>query len=70
VTQRFLDAGYTKIQLHTEYYRLPAIKTYLKLGFVPSIASSEDADLWADVCEQLNWPYQPGIYGIQAQWVT
>ncbi len=45
VTQRFLNAGYTKIQLHTEYYRLSAIKTYLKLGFVPSVASLEDADL-------------------------
>ena len=58
VTQRFLDAGYTKIQLHTEYHRLPAIKTYLKLGYVPSVVSSEDAELWADVCEQLGWPYR------------
>ncbi len=58
VTQRFLKADYTKIQLHTEYYRLPAIKTYLKLGYVPAIASSEDAELWADVSEQLNWPYK------------
>lgn len=59
VTQRLLEAGYTKIQLHTEYYRLPAIKTYLKLGYVPAVASSEDADLWADVRKQLNQPYQP-----------
>ncbi len=57
VTQRFLDADYTKIQLHTEHYRLPAIKTYLKLGFVPAVASSEDAALWTDVCEQVNWSY-------------
>ncbi len=35
VTQHFLEAGYTKIQLRTEHYRLPAIKTYLKLGYVP-----------------------------------
>ncbi len=59
VTQRFLEAGYTKIQIHTEYYRLPAIKTYLKLGFAPSVASSEDADFWAEVREQLEWPYEP-----------
>ena len=58
VTQRFLDAGYAKIQLHTEYYRLPAIKTYLNLGYVPAITSSEEADLWADVCGHLNWPFE------------
>jgi len=27
VTNRFRDAGYSRIQLHTEYYRLRAIKT-------------------------------------------
>ncbi len=70
VTQRFLEAGYTKIQLHTEYYRLPAIKTYLKLGFVPSIASSEDADLWADVCEQLNSLYEPDVWRVQIHGAT
>lgn len=32
VTARFISAGYTHIGLHTEHYRLPAIKTYLKLG--------------------------------------
>ncbi len=65
VTQRFLEAGYTKIQLHTEYYRLPAIKTYLKLGFVPAVASSEDASIWADVCKQLNWPYELNAWKMQ-----
>lgn len=62
VTQRFLDAGYTKIQLHTEYYRLPALKTYLKLGYVPLISSPETTALWKEVCAQLNWPFTPEMW--------
>lgn len=59
VTQRFLDAGYTQIQLHTEYYRLPAIKTYLRLGYVPLITSPDVAPLWEEACSLLGWPYTP-----------
>src|SRR5262249_25871926 len=58
-TRRFLKAGYTAIQLHTEYYRLPAIKTYLNLGYVPSIASPETLALWEGVCAKLSWPLTP-----------
>lgn len=58
-TRRFLEAGYEAIQLHTECHRLPAIKTYLKLGFVPRIASPEAARLWVDVCARLDWPFVP-----------
>ena len=56
VTRRFLEAGYTAIQLHTEYYRLAAIQTYLKLGYVPLIESAEVAALWQEVSTQLGWP--------------
>ena len=66
VTRRFLEAGYTAIQLHTEYHRLPAIKTYLRLGFVPSISSSEIGVLWEDVCARLCWPFTPDAWRDQA----
>lgn len=66
VTQRFLDDGYTAIQLHTEYYRLPAIKTYLRLGYVPSAASSYVFGLWEDVCARLDWPLTPDAWRAQA----
>jgi mycothiol synthase len=59
VTNRFRNAGYSRIQLHTEYYRLPAIKTYLKLGFVPVMYGQEIYTLWGEVCQKLNWPYTP-----------
>jgi mycothiol synthase len=66
VTRRFLKAGYTAIQLHTEYYRLPAIKTYLNLGYVPSIASPEASALWECVCAHLNWPFTWEAWNAQA----
>ena len=60
VTNRFRAAGYSLIQLHTEYHRLPAIKTYLKLGYVPVMYCQEVYELWEDVCRKLGWPYTPG----------
>jgi mycothiol synthase len=59
VTDRFLAAGYTLIQLHTEHYRLPAIKTYLRLGYVPHLAADGAAGLWQAVCTRLDWPFDP-----------
>ena len=59
VTNRFHEAGYSRIQLRTEYYRLPAIKTYLKLGYVPCLYCQEVYGLWEEICEKLKWPYKP-----------
>ena len=59
VTNRFHQAGYARIQLGTEYHRLPAIKTYLKLGYVPVIYRAEMHELWAEACRQLDWPFTP-----------
>lgn len=66
VTQRLIAAGYENIHLYTEHYRLPALKTYLKLGYVPHLASPQLAELWATVCEQLHWPYQPDLWATAA----
>jgi len=57
VTARFLRAGYRNIYLKTDDFRLPAIKTYLKLGFVPFLEVAADhPGRWQTVCEKLNWP--------------
>jgi mycothiol synthase len=61
-TRRFLEAGYTAIQLHTEYYRIPAIKTYLHVGYVPSIARGEGSARWEGVCRKLGWPFTPEVW--------
>jgi len=59
VTNRFLSAGYKRIQLHTEYYRLPAIKTYLKQGYLPVLETDEMKEMWREVCSQLGWEFTP-----------
>ncbi|MBV9471243.1 MAG: GNAT family N-acetyltransferase, partial [Abitibacteriaceae bacterium] len=64
VTSRFMDAGYTQIELHTEHYRLPAIKTYLKLGYTPCLDHIESHEMWEEVCHALGWDFTP------QQWLT
>ncbi len=59
VTARFISAGYSNIGLHTEYYRLPAIKTYLKVGYMPLIDRTETQEMWDEVCRELQWPFTP-----------
>lgn len=59
VTTRFMRAGYAHIGLYTEHYRLPAIKTYLKLGYVPLIDRAETHNLWEEVCRELHWQFAP-----------
>jgi mycothiol synthase len=59
VTNRFRSAGYTRIQLGTEYYRLPAIKTYLKLGYLPRLYCPEMYPMWEAICAQIAWPFTP-----------
>lgn len=53
VVKRFLDAGYTEIFLRTDDERLPAIKTYLKLGFRPFLHAPDMEERWRKVCEAL-----------------
>jgi len=41
VTTRLIDAGYRNIHPYTEDWRLAALKTYLKVGYVPFLCSLE-----------------------------
>ena len=56
VVRRFLQAGYRLIHLHTDDFRLPALKSYLALGFVPLLGHPLHRDRWRTVMERLNWP--------------
>ena len=60
VTERLMEAGYQYIQLFTEDFRLPAIKTYLKLGYIPSIIEDGQLERWKRIFNSLDWPFQPG----------
>lgn len=58
-TARFMDAGYRKIHLFTEDFRLAALKTYLTLGYVPFLYAPDMQDRWRAVCRRLGWAYTP-----------
>jgi len=58
VVQRFLRAGYREIYLQTDDWRLPAIKTYVNLGFVPLLCSSEMEERWRLAARNLGLSYE------------
>jgi mycothiol synthase len=59
VTSRLIEAGYERIYLETHDHRLPAIATYLKMGWVPLMYMPEMESRWLAVCKELDWPYTP-----------
>ena len=59
VTARLIDAGYTHIHLYTEDWRPAALRTYLKLGYVPVLHTSEMGERWRAVCAQVGRPFTP-----------
>ena len=62
VTTRLIDAGYRHIHLYTEDFRLAALKTYLKLGYIPLLYTPEMPERWEAICTQLHWPFTPGLW--------
>jgi mycothiol synthase len=61
-TTRLVERGVSCIYLQTDDFRLPAIRTYLRLGFVPHLWSDGMAERWQAVCERLNWAFQPDTW--------
>jgi mycothiol synthase len=49
VTARLIQAGYQHIHLYTEDYRHAAIKTYLRLGYVPYVPTTAMSEQWRKV---------------------
>jgi len=56
VTARLIGMGYEDIHLGTEDFRLPALITYLRLGYVPFIYSPGMSARWERICVKLGWP--------------
>jgi mycothiol synthase len=59
VVRRFTSAGYRRIYLKTDDWRLPALKVYLGLGFAPFLYAADMAGRWQAACERLGWPFTP-----------
>jgi mycothiol synthase len=62
VVRRFISAGYKRIYLLTDDFRLPALKVYLKLGFVPFLFTEGTETRWKAICDQLGWPFTPAAW--------
>lgn len=58
VVGRFISAGYESIRVCVQGFRLAAIKTYLRLGFVPFLHTEEVSLRWQRVCEQVGWRFE------------
>ena len=52
-TCRLLRAGYRRIYLKTDDFRLPAINLYLRLGYVPFLFEESMAARWEKICDRL-----------------
>jgi mycothiol synthase len=53
VVGRLIEAGYRHIFVGVQGWRLPAVKCYLKLGFVPLLHNDELLMRWRRVCERI-----------------
>jgi len=63
-TTRLIEEGYRDIHLYTEDWRLVALKTYLKLGYIPFLYTPDMLERWRTVCTQLQWPFTPEKWGL------
>ncbi len=59
VVRRFIEAGYRRLYLKTDDWRLAAIKTYLRLGFRPLLFVEGMQERWRAVCAELGRPFEP-----------
>jgi mycothiol synthase len=54
-TARLIRAGYERVYLLTDDFRLAALKVYLKLGFEPLMYQDDMPARWQAVFEKLGW---------------
>jgi len=59
VTNRLLAMVYQTIYLNVMDERLPAIRLYLTMGFVPLLYEAGMAENWQELCTEMNWPFTP-----------
>lgn len=67
VTALLVERGYRRIYLETHDFRVPAIKTYLQLGWVPLLYQEDMNDRWKAVCSNADWPFTPDDWNAAAK---
>lgn len=53
VLHRFVEEGFNDAVLETDDFRVPAIKTYIKLGFEPLLVDENQRQRWRDVFSEI-----------------
>ncbi len=53
----FRDNGFKCSMLDTDDFRIPAVKTYLNLGFIPVYVEDGQPERWRDIFEKLGLPF-------------
>ncbi|MGB7343898.1 MAG: GNAT family N-acetyltransferase [Pirellulaceae bacterium] len=61
-TSRLIDAGYRDIELYTEHFRTAALRSYLRLGYVPDLYNDQVTALWKQLCRDFDWPFSPELW--------
>lgn len=56
VMHRFVQEGCRMCILHTDDFRIPAIKTYFRLGMHPVIVDATQVDRWRNIIPKLGMP--------------
>ena len=59
VIHYFCDHSFKCVILDTDDFRLPAVKTYLNLGFVPIFADTDHPKWWRNLFQKLKLPVLP-----------
>jgi mycothiol synthase len=61
----FVMEGRTAAMLQTDDFRIPAIKTYLKLGFAPQLVDENQRQRWRDIFTAIGKPELIGKFAEQ-----
>jgi mycothiol synthase len=63
VLTRLIEVGYSNIYLTTMDGRLPALRLYLRMGWLPflpdDLAEAKLTERWQQVCTELAYPFTP-----------
>ena len=60
----FRERGFKCAKLDTDDFRLPAVKTYINLGFLPIYVDTDQPERWRQVFKNLGVPSIPDPSGI------